>query len=208
MIPQLVVLSSRDKQDTYLGDLVASLSLSPFDVVKIIPDNTKAGLGIDHIRMLSQAITTQTPRKRIVAIYSFETATPEAQNALLKILEEKTHNNVFILFANTIGQVIPTIRSRVQALLLEKGNILPDAELTARMQELFKALHNPDSNSYLRLGAFPIKTREDTLLFLYSLMIFLKSHLKGKNATSAIKIIKKTLQTKMNIFYFNANHQL
>ena len=120
MIPQLVVLSSKDKQDKYLADLVTSLSLTSYDVFKIAPENDKTGLGIDQIRTLSEVILTQTTTQRVVVLYSFEIASLETQNALLKILEEKTLHNVFILFTNNIERIIPTIRSRVQVVILEE----------------------------------------------------------------------------------------
>ena len=71
MIPQLVVLSSKNKQDKYLADLVTSLSLTSYDVFKITPENDKTGLGIDQIRTLSEVILTQTTTQRVVVLYSF-----------------------------------------------------------------------------------------------------------------------------------------
>lgn len=208
MIPQLVVLSSRDKQDKYVSDLVASLSLTPFDVFKITPENDKTGLGIDQIRILSEVILTQTSKQRVVVMYSFETASLEAQNALLKILEEKTLHNVFVLFTNNIERIIPTIRSRVQVVTLDEKRKLLNKELTSRMNNLLEALHNPISNSYLQLSTFSVKTREDTLLFLDELILFLKTHLKDSNANKIATILKKAMQTKNNILSLNTNHQL
>ena len=60
MIPQLVVLSSKNKPERDLADLVTSLYLTSYDVFKITPENDKAGLGIDQIRTLSEVILTQT----------------------------------------------------------------------------------------------------------------------------------------------------
>lgn len=208
MIPQLVVLSSKDKQDKYVAELVASLSLTPFDVFKITPENDKTGLGIDQIRTLSEVILTQTSKQRVVVLYSFETASLETQNALLKILEEKTLHNVFILFSSNIERVIPTIRSRVQLVVLDEKRTSLDKELTSRMQNLFEAFDNSRSNSYLQLSTFSVKTREDTLLFLDDLILFIKTHLKDRNADKMAMILKKALQTKNSILSLNTNHQL
>lgn len=207
-MPQLVVLSSKDKQDKYLADLVTSLSLTVYDVFKITPENEKTGLGIDQIRTLSEVILTQTTTQRVVVLYSFETASLETQNALLKTLEEKTLHNVFILFTNNIERIIPTIRSRVQVIILDEKRKSLDKELTSHMQELFESLHNPKSNAYLQLGAFSTKTREDTLLFLDDFILFLKTHLKEKNTDKIAAILKKAMQTKNNILSLNTNHQL
>ena len=196
MIPQLVVLSSKNKQDKYLADLVTSLSLTSYDVFKITPENDKTGLGIDQIRTLSEVILTQTTTQRVVVLYSFETASLETQNALLKILEEKTLHNVFILFTNNIERIIPTIRSRVQVVVLDEKRKTLDKELTSHMQNLFEALQNPKSNSYLQLGVFSIKTREDTLLFIDNFILFLKAHLREKNVNKVVAIIKNLCKQK------------
>ncbi len=208
MIPQLVVLSSKDKQDKYLADLVTSLSLTSYDVFKIAPENDKTGLGIDQIRTLSEVILTQTTTQRVVVLYSFEIASLETQNALLKILEEKTLHNVFILFTNNIERIIPTIRSRVQVVILEEKKRILDKDLSSHMQNLSELLQNPKSNSYLQLSVFSIKTREDSLVFLDDFILFLKTHLRQKNADKITAILKKAMQTKNNILSLNTNHQL
>lgn len=208
MIPQLVVLSSKDKQDKYLADLVTSLSLTSYDVFKIAPENDKSGLGIDQIRSLSEVILTQTTTQRVVVLYSFEAASLETQNALLKILEEKTLHNVFILFTNNIERIIPTIRSRVQVVILDKKKSNLDKDLSSHMQSLFEALQNPKGNSYLQLSAFSIKTREDSIIFVDDFILFLKAYLRQKNADKIAAILKKAMQTKNNILSFNTNHQL
>ncbi|MBI4974038.1 hypothetical protein HZC27_05510 [Candidatus Roizmanbacteria bacterium] len=208
MIPQLVVLSSKVKQDKYLTDLVASLSLTTYDIFKIEPESDKTGLGIDQIRTLSEVILTQTTTQRVVVLYSFETASLETQNALLKILEEKTLHNAFILFTNNIERIIPTIRSRVQVVILDEKKKILDKDIFPSFENLFELLHDPKSNSFLQLSNLSIKTREDVLQFIDNFILFLKDHLKGKNAGKITAIIKKALQTKNNILSLNTNHQL
>lgn len=208
MIPQLVVLSSKDKQDKYLSDLVTSLSLTSYDVFRIVPENDKTGLGIDQIRTLSEVILTQTTTQRVVALYSFETASLETQNALLKILEEKILHNVFILFTNNIERIIPTIRSRVQVVVLDEKKKALDKDLSSHMQKLLETLQHGKDYSFLQLNGFSIKTREDTLLFIDNFILFLKSYLKEKNADKVATILTKAMQTKNNILSLNTNHQI
>lgn len=49
---------------------------------------------------------------KIYLIHNFDTTTPQAQNKLLKTLEEPPENTVFLLAANSLSTVLPTIRSR------------------------------------------------------------------------------------------------
>jgi DNA polymerase-3 subunit delta' len=71
--------------------------------------------------------------KRVVVIQDAETMGREAQNALLKLLEEPPAGSVLMLTSSYADQLLPTIRSRVQSLSL----IAPDAsQLTDFFVEL------------------------------------------------------------------------
>lgn len=208
MIPQLVVLSSKDKQDVYIAELSKRLSLSPYDIYQIAPENDKSGIGIDQIRILSEILLTQTGSQRIIVLTSFETASMETQNALLKILEEKTLQNIFILFTNTVERVIPTIRSRVQTVILDKKNKNLDAQTISNFRHLLDLLKKQNTHTFLSLDMFCLKTKEDTIAFIDDLIIFLSELLKGTSASNISLIINKAMQIKNNIFSLNINHQL
>ena len=57
-------------------------------------------------------------RWRVVVIERADTANEQIQNALLKALEEPGDRQLFILVADDAGRLLPTIRSRCQALRL------------------------------------------------------------------------------------------
>lgn len=73
---------------------------------------------IEQIRQLQKFLQLKTTGKelirRIAIIDSADTLTVEAQNALLKILEEPPEDTVIILTASKPHQLRPTIHSRVQ----------------------------------------------------------------------------------------------
>jgi hypothetical protein len=54
--------------------------------------------------------------RRVVLIEHADQANEQIQNALLKVLEEPTDRHIFILVADEAGRLLPTIRSRCQAL--------------------------------------------------------------------------------------------
>jgi len=79
---------------------------------------------------------------RVVIIDDADTMNRNAQNALLKILEEPPENTAIILITHRMGAMIPTIRSRVRVLnfnalnkeafndlLQQQGYILPEEQL-------------------------------------------------------------------------------
>ena len=67
-------------------------------------------------------------RWRVVLIEQADTANEQIQNALLKVLEEPGDRQLFILVADDAGRLLPTIRSRCQALRL--GPVAYDALAT------------------------------------------------------------------------------
>lgn len=83
----------------------------------IHPEN--GAIGIDAIRELRHFLRLKTTgQHRIVLIEDAETMTIEAQNALLKILEEPPAGTVFLMTVNGEEALRPTIYSRVQHVVM------------------------------------------------------------------------------------------
>ena len=84
---------------------------------------------------------------RVVVIDDADTMNRNAQNALLKILEEPPKNTVIILVTHRLGALIPTIRSRTRLFNLKP--LSPD-----EMTELLSAKgHTLDSNQSAIINA-------------------------------------------------------
>lgn len=69
---------------------------------------------------------------RVCVLCGAENMTDQAQNALLKILEEPPEHTVFILTAENRSMLLPTILSRVQTIRLEP---LTPAEILSVLRE-------------------------------------------------------------------------
>jgi DNA polymerase-3 subunit delta' len=78
------------------------------------PDG-KQEIPIDDVRQMILKLALKTSgHKRVVVIYGAEQLSEEAQNALLKSIEEPPQYTHFILTAPTISSILPTIASRSQ----------------------------------------------------------------------------------------------
>ncbi|MCA9325689.1 hypothetical protein KDA23_06570 [Candidatus Saccharibacteria bacterium] len=99
----------------------ADASLEP-GILKISP--LKGGIGIEVVRNLQHFMSLKTTtNKRITRVAIIEDShvmSVEAQNALLKLLEEPPKDSVFILTAASEHALLPTIRSRVQHFAITK----------------------------------------------------------------------------------------
>lgn len=88
------------------------------DLKIIEPEDASSVLKIDTIRALVgffQQSSLQGGRK-VAILFPAEALNINAANALLKTLEEPTSDSIIILVCHSVGQLLPTIRSRCQVL--------------------------------------------------------------------------------------------
>jgi DNA polymerase III delta prime subunit len=78
--------------------------------------NGKKSLGIDEVRDLKKYVALKTndvaSYSRFILIPDAEKLTPEAQNTLLKLLEEISEKTIIILVATETDSILPTVMSR------------------------------------------------------------------------------------------------
>ncbi len=84
--------------------------------------------GIDEARKLSDFALRKAFGEKKVFLIAPEKITDEAQNALLKTFEEPIEGTHFFLVLRDSAVLLPTLRSRLQVLSLEEGEMGKDAE--------------------------------------------------------------------------------
>ncbi len=85
------------------------------DYIVVRPEE-KPSITIEQIRRLVQALSLSpyhAKSTRIVVIDDADLLTTEAQNALLKLIEEPPTSTRFILVATQVATLLPTVRSRL-----------------------------------------------------------------------------------------------
>ncbi len=95
--------------------------------LKIVsPENDKQMVNIDQVRQIQSffklKIKSDQPVARILIIEDAHKMLTDAQNALLKILEEPPKNSMIILTATSAGSILPTILSRIERLQLSEAS--------------------------------------------------------------------------------------
>lgn len=85
------------------------------DYVDMIPVRPEGkSIGVDEVRRIigeANVMPFEGSRK-VIVIYNAELMTTQAQNALLKTIEEPAFGVFFILLTKTLDNLLPTIRSR------------------------------------------------------------------------------------------------
>lgn len=86
------------------------------DFVELSPEKDSASIKIDAVRALAKDISMKPyeARKKVYTIDDASMMKHEAQNALLKTLEEPVTDSVLILITSDISRLFSTIRSRAQ----------------------------------------------------------------------------------------------
>lgn len=140
---------------TIAKQLAETLSGNAQTVTLMSPE--KGLLSIDRIRALYEQTRSIQHDKRCIVIDDADAMSRDAQNALLKLLEEPVNNIHFILTTHQPSQLLTTIRSRVQTVQVHtvdeasstKLVTSPEISDTERRQMLFFAAGKPAELSRL-----------------------------------------------------------
>lgn len=187
-------------------------------------------IGIDQIRDLERKISRKPylGKFKTAIIPEAEKLTQEAQNALLKTLEEPPEDTLIILTAPKESFLLPTIVSRCKIIRLkaEAEISLSNKEITQLLNFLISLL-STGVGERIKKAESIAKTREETKVFLDQLTFFLREILLTKSSQSShltqshtvvhlcakltsrqiVKVIKNLLKTK-EVVEKNVNFKL
>lgn len=117
----------------YIADYLASILLElPAEKLGASPyvlhvSTASGSVGIEQIRQLTNFLLLKTtghrPVRRVVIIHDLNKMTTEAQNALLKSLEEPPSDTVFLLTAALTNNIKATILSRSQMIVIKPASM-------------------------------------------------------------------------------------
>lgn len=199
-----------------IGASSEQLDSHPYLIYVKKPED-KQEIPIDEIRKLIKKLSLKAPGKgtirKVIIIEDAQHMSEEAQNAMLKILEEPSADSVFLITVNSSEQLLPTIVSRAQQI-----NVLPvnstdaaayyagqygETEVASAWQlsqgrvGLMSALLNHDSSHPLREAiieakAFLKKTKYERLLEIDSLS---KDKTRLANFLEALSRLLSALQS-------------
>jgi DNA polymerase-3 subunit delta' len=94
------------------------------DVTWVKPEKSAGPIKIDQIRDLHNCVylTPQRSKYRLIVIQAADQMNISAANSLLKILEEPASHTLFLLLAQQISTLLPTVLSRCQIMRFSPKN--------------------------------------------------------------------------------------
>src|SRR5581483_6465777 len=115
-----------------LGQETPKLQYSQSNVLVVEKLEKKQNISIEQIRSVQRFLKLKTigqkPLRRAVLILDAQYMNEEAQNALLKTLEEPILDTLFVLTASGPNKLLPTVRSRCQILVVRPITLLQATE--------------------------------------------------------------------------------
>ncbi len=160
-------------------------------------DKTYANLVIDDTREVKTFHTTKPIGKsgKKIFILTMNGITIEAQNALLKLLEEPAEYAHFFLIISSSHLLLPTVKSRLKML---ESVVEQESDETKREANKFLALNQPQRLEYIKAFMSEIdkekKTKQDAIVFLNSLqsLVYEKDGVaRGKEKLESIDLARK-----------------
>lgn len=201
MLPIILLTDDKKESDKFIANIVKQYQIRPTAVFSYYKEKT--AITINQIRELTNLFSrVETQGQKLIVINDFHTAKAEAQNALLKTLEEKAPQAQFILIVSNQKSILPTILSRSRIIRLKKTQ--KNVEEFNEFDELAKALADLSD-----IEKNPQKAINycDKLLFYFRKKLLVAN--KEKNGKSkAPEILKEIIRVRNFVDKNNLNPQL
>lgn len=200
MLPVILSCSDKAQSEEIINKFIADNNISPHSVHRIARAEKKKEIAVSQMRQLNELFYHHHSQQRVIIIEDFDTASEEAQNALLKILEEKTVNTQFFLVTSNYLSVLPTIRSRSRIEIMKGDHACDDVEdvTTALLIKDPKLLSH---SSVVNMNA------EKAVQLCDNLIMSLRGHLIS-DKTQTPHLIKEIIKIKQLLLQNNLNPQL
>lgn len=116
----IITSKNKDKRKAYIDAFCSEHKIGQFDQTVIATD--EQSIGITDIRNMQKTLFLKpyNSEEKVVVMQDAEKLTTEAQNALLKVLEEPPANTYIFLSSATDAAFLPTIISRCKVVFLEE----------------------------------------------------------------------------------------
>ncbi|CAN5182583.1 hypothetical protein BH11PAT1_BH11PAT1_4180 [soil metagenome] len=200
--------------------LISEFAIDPLDITYIKrekdekTEKTKQSLGISDVKRMQQKLYLKPMRSQTKAIIlkEAELLTNEAQNALLKVLEEPPLHTIIILEAITLETFLPTILSRCQVLAVTHDETIISDKEEQQLTTQITTISSWGIGECLNLAEKLAKNKQEALQWLEkAILVARKLMLKqgNKNQLSAYPTLIRKLQATYTILNkTNANPRL
>jgi len=211
----IVVSTNKNKRDEYIAHFCDEKQIDTFDRTNLtletsVKQNTQS-IGIEDIKQMQKKIFLKPIKSEMKAVIvdDAQLLTHEAQNALLKVLEEPPAHTMLFLSTDSKETLLPTILSRCHIVELETvGTKLTDKEL-ADYNDFIERLNNLSVGERLKKAEMLAKDKDKAIIWIGKLILVLREKLlESSNNETASNASDAMQQFSNRIKSFQALHTL
>lgn len=177
----IVVSSDKKLREDYIAELCTKAEIDKFDITLIEKESSKNqnSIGLEEIKTLREKIYLKPIRSSVKAIILEDAhlLTVEAQNALLKVLEEPPENTIIIISANSKENILPTIISRCQITALSAQPVAVADDELPEFLDFADRIRQMKIGERLKKAEELSKDKDKALLWISKLILVLRNKL-------------------------------
>lgn len=186
----IIIAIEKNKRDEYIKDFCEKKQIDTFDQTTLaletsVKQNT-ASIGIEDIKQMQKKIFLKPIKseQKAIIIDEAELLTIEAQNALLKILEEPPAHTLILLSTSTKETLLPTILSRCQVIQLEEDQMKLSDKEKEEIKNFLQILPEMGIGERLKKAEQLAKDKGKAIEWITKIILVLRANmLQSDNAT-------------------------
>lgn len=190
------VISAKEKakRTQYAEEFCQKEKIDRFDITLIEKDQTAKpatqSIGIEEIKRVQKKIFLKPIKsaQKAVIIEDAHLLTTEAQNALLKVLEEPPAQTIIILGVNTKEALLPTILSRCTIIELESEKAQISEKEREEFNQFIEHVFTMSMNERLKKAELLAKDKEKTLEWLEKLQIVMRDAILAEPSDHMLRL--------------------
>lgn len=184
---------AQQKITDYLFSFYQDHAIDRFDQIDI---SEEGSLGIETVRVIQKSLFLK-PYKgnyKALVIHHADTLTVEAQNALLKVLEEPPPHVFLFLISTSIKNFLPTILSRCRLVSFEKEQHPVPSDKNKQYEEIVRCIFGSVSDK-LALAESVSAKKENQLAWYEECISFLREEmLKNPHQSREVVLLLESIQ--------------
>ncbi len=204
IFPIVLVTADDKKSEQFVKEYCRKNNISEIRTTRVTP--AKNELSIDEVRLLKKDLLYAATMPTLIHFTKFETATIEAQNALLKTLEEQKNNVHFILSVSRLEKIVGTLLSRSKIVVLKEDK-KEESSMTPYITRLMSNLKKTKSLSFLGDSQLTGVDQTQASEIISAFLVYFQGAICEELKT-APDILKKIIQVQHLLENNNLNPQL
>ena len=204
----LVISKDKNKASIYISSFLKKEGIDRIDINLHTFENA---MGIAEVRNIQKKIILRPFRgkAKAVVLEVYEGITVEAQNALLKVLEEPPANTIIIISVSKKELLLPTVLSRCKIITLKDSNLTLSYDENTQYLNILVSLSESGISYKLKLAQDISRNKEEAIAWLEKMTITLRKKLiENHNDQHCLNFLKNLQNTYKNLKSTNVSQRI